>query len=253
MATGEKTFSSEGRQVHVFKSTPFKQGDYDMKLMNDAETRTKPGEGNLPYINVSFEAQGTAEKEGQKNRRVFHRFFLDTTPSSKDGVAMVDRGNGIVAFAAAASQPLSVSLVARKKGVGEDAQEVDILGPKGTVAYLKALEGTIVRAHVKVVAGTEADPERGTQGYPAKNEVAYFILPEDAGELEGSPGAAAGSSQGEEEEQPAGATAVDSEDEEVPQPLAKQPAKPVNGKQTQPAKPAVKPLAKQPAKRAGKR
>jgi hypothetical protein len=169
MATGERKFDSSTRQVVQPNFKPFAPGEYDLKIGTDWEIRTAEGQGRLPYLNGSFEVLGTAASEGGKNKKVFHRFFLDLSPA-KDGVSMVDRGNGITAFAKSAGTTLEVAILQKPKG--KELIPVDILAPKETLRWLLAMDGTVVRAHVKI--------EKGTGGYQDKNVVGTFIEVEEA-------------------------------------------------------------------------
>lgn len=174
MAKGQKTFSSSGRKVVKLEFKPLPPGEYELKLnAKTLEIKTAAGPGKLPYINASVEALGTGGDSG-KNRRVYHRFFLDTTPSKKDGVSMVERGAGLVAFARAGGVELDGIPVVAKTKINDDgsSEEHEILDPKAVLEFLKGLDGSVISAKVKV---TPADGN-----YGPKNEIEYFIEGEPA-------------------------------------------------------------------------
>ena len=92
MTTGERTWSSNGREVKKFENKPITPGEYDLKMGGDWVQKVAEGTGKLPYLNGSVEVLGTAATEGGKNRKVYHRLFLSLKPGG-DGVVMPDRGN----------------------------------------------------------------------------------------------------------------------------------------------------------------
>ena len=218
MATGETTFSTQGRQVVKFESKPLPTNvDYDFKLNDDWEIRTAEGVGKLPYLNGSLEMLNTASKEGGKNRKTFHKFFLDLSPGS-DGVSMVDRGHGLVAFCRSTGDDLNVGVVTKPKG--EEQKMVQCLAPKATLAWLKAHAGCTGKLRLKV--------ETDRNGVP-RNVVDYFIEGE-AGAPEAAPEEEAEVAPEEAEETGLEASESDEEEEVAtpPAPPSKKPApKPV--------------------------
>ena len=170
MATGETVFSSSACTVHKFESKPLTPGEYELRLCADWEVRCAVGEGKLPYLTGAFEVMNTAERDGAKNRKIYHMFFLDLSPA-RDGVSMVDRGNGIVAFTHAVGIPLEgIKIIQRKKG--EDGKQADLLSPNMALAWLNGQEGALLRARVKTEKG---------QDDRAQSRVDYFIECEPMG------------------------------------------------------------------------
>ena len=165
MATGEKTFSTRGQQVSKPDFKPFPAGEYELKLLGDTwEQRVADGTGKLPYLNGRVEVLGTAKEDGGKNRQVFHRFFLDLTPT-KNGTPMTNMGAGIVAFAKAIPEEMS-GITVLTKPKGEEGVPADILSPKSVLAWLKAHDGVVVKAYIKIEKSTD---------YGDRNVIGYFV------------------------------------------------------------------------------
>jgi hypothetical protein len=157
MATGERSFTTAGRKVSKFESTPITPGEYELKPnFSKWEIKVSEEGSKLPYLNGPMTVLGSAEKEGQKDRQVYCRFFLNTELGN-DGVAGTDRGDGIVAFCSSAGVELKVGLVRKMRGekldkegnVVKPAAAVDVLNPQQALAWLKSQDGVVVRARIK--------------------------------------------------------------------------------------------------------
>lgn len=173
MTTGERTFSTQGRKVQTNTNTLIPAGTYgitfDATGIEIAKSDKRPDA--VPYINVRFRVNGTATKEGGKDRVVFHRFLLGLK-EGKDGVANVDRESGIVAFSKAIKSEMEGVEITTQQATDADGNEVTLeyLNPKQVVEYLKGFDGTELKGRIKV--------QKGTEGYSDKNEVAKFLLAE---------------------------------------------------------------------------
>lgn len=185
MAKGEgSTYSSAGKKVVAFDFKPLPAGDYDLLLQsNGLEVRRSQEKGPdaIPYISCRFEAQGTAQKEGGKNRLVFHSFFLSLKPGS-DGVIMPERGGGIVQFLRANGQELEgidVKTVEKEDGTSED-----YLDAEAVLELLQDMTDSVTKGHVAVEAGRDrqgnVDPKA-----PGRNKVSNWLGAEEAEEEEG--------------------------------------------------------------------
>jgi hypothetical protein len=164
MSTGERTFSTAGRQVNS-GFEPFQAGNYALTL-KQVEVRQAQGAGKVPYVAATFEAEGTALREGGKNRNLFHNFLLSLKPG-KDGVVNLDRAGGLVAFARAVEVELSeVAVMTREADVDGTIETLEFLNPQEVKAWLTELVGVVVQAKVKV----RKDPQYGD-----KNEVDRFL------------------------------------------------------------------------------
>ena len=165
--TGETVFSTETEEVAKPTNTLIANGNYPLKLMSDAAVKVADGAGKIPYINVSFEADGTAGPSG-KNRHVFHRFLLGLNPSPKDGAKNTNRTGGIVNFSKALESPLEVPIVTRKATL-ESGEEVtqQYLDPTAVKDWLVSLAGSVVTGKVKTQAGSG--------DYGPKNEIGAFL------------------------------------------------------------------------------
>ena len=151
MAKGERTFDSSKTEKKKFNFAPFAAGDYDLKLRGDkAEIKKKATDPNaFPYVSVAFEALGTAE-DGGKNRLTWHMFFLRMKPG-KDGSVMPQRADQLKGLADALATPIKADII---QVHGEDC-----VSAKQVVEWLKSNDGTVVRGHVKVQAGSKDYPE----------------------------------------------------------------------------------------------
>ncbi len=170
MASGVTKFSTEGRTVVKVEFSPPPQKDWEARLQTEhIKVAVANGAGKLPYVQTRIELLDSATREGGKNFLLFHNFFLDLTPSPKDGVVMVDRQNGIVAFSKAIATALSdVEVITKPKmlDTGETIQ-AEMLNPNQVMTWLKQFDGMVFKLHSKI------DPANGN--YAAKGVVDYFI------------------------------------------------------------------------------
>ncbi len=176
MAMGQKSFSSSNRTVQApmrFELIP--PGEYEAVLRtNKTKVSLADGPGKLPYVACHIELLNTATGEGGKNRVIFHNFFPWLYPC-KDGVAMIDRANGLVAFARAVNTSLDLpagAVIKMKKNMaaeGEtlDLKEVELIQPKMVEKWLAQFDGTVFKLVVKT--------DKAQKGYDAKSVVDYFI------------------------------------------------------------------------------
>lgn len=171
MTTGEKTFSTTGREVKTMTFKPLNPGVYSGPLGSDYTIAKADKPDAVPYINFSIACNGTAESEGGKDKRVFHRLFLGLKPG-KDGVINIDRENQLTALAQAlGTQVEGVEIVTREATDSEgNAVTLEYLNPAQVVEFLKSFSGTEVKFKVKT--------EKGTGNYGDKSVVSKFMLPE---------------------------------------------------------------------------
>lgn len=171
MTTGEKTFSTAGREVKTVTFKPITPGNYNLTLNSDASIAKADRPDAIPYINVSFTAEGTAESEGGKDKRVFHRFYIGMAPG-KDGVVNMDRENGLTALALALGTQIEGCEIVTREAQDADGNSVTLeyLNPKQVVEWIKGFAGTSVKGRIKT--------EKGTGNYADKSVVQKFLLPE---------------------------------------------------------------------------
>lgn len=171
MTTGEKTFSTAGREVKTISFKPINPGTYTLKLGSDVSIAKADKPDAVPYINLSFEVEGTAESEGGKNKRVFHRLFIGMKPG-KDGVINMDRENQLTALTTALKTELEGIEIVEREAQNEDGESVSLeyLNPKQIVEFLKGFVGCEVKGRIKT--------EKGTGGYGDKSVVQKFLLSE---------------------------------------------------------------------------
>ncbi|UOF79709.1 hypothetical protein [Caudoviricetes sp.] len=167
--TGERTFSTGSRDVIKPKQTLIPNGPYNATLDSGMSVgQSKERWDAVPYVNVSFSVDGTATKEGGKNRKVFGRLLLGLKPG-KDGVLNVDRENGVTALSKALDTSFEgIEIVERTVTNPETQEEVKLeyLNPLQVVEALKAFEGATLGLRI----GTS--PEK--DGYGPKNEIKAF-------------------------------------------------------------------------------
>lgn len=157
MATGERTWSTAGKEAKKFEGfKPIPPGEYDLKISADWVQKVAEGEGKVPYLNGSFTALGSGN--GGKDRKVFAMFMLDLTPG-KDGIAMPERANGLLGLAKGLGTNLDVPVVTMNGR--------ELLSPAHVKKFLNGNDGAVVRASVKI--------EKGTGGYEDKNRIEFFV------------------------------------------------------------------------------
>ncbi len=168
MAKGEAKFDSSKEKTHKYENKPLPVQEYEFKLLTGPEIKVAQGVGKLPYINAQLELLNTAEKKGGKNRKIYHRFFLNTSPG-KDGVKGTNRQDGIVAFSHAIGKKLVCNT--------EPAVRVDDKGEKQNVVILTADSvkqwlGGMAGATGKLKSKNEKDQRNPDQSWP---KVDFFI------------------------------------------------------------------------------
>ena len=169
--TGERTFSTAGRTVVAPTFKPITPGTYTLKVGSDAAVAKADKPDAVPYINLSFEVEGTAASEGGKNMRVFHRLFIGLKPG-KDGVLNMDRENGLTAMAQSLNTEVEGVEVIEREANDADGNSVKLeyLNPKQLTEWIKGFAGTEVKARIKT--------EKGTGGYADKSVIQKFLLGE---------------------------------------------------------------------------
>lgn len=212
MATGQRTFTTEGREAKKFESKPPTPGEYEMVLrMEKWKVGKADGAGKLPYLTGPIELLNTASQEGGKNRTMYHMFFLDLTPG-KNGAPMVDRADQLVGFARSVGTEMEgINVETTKKSVkdaaGQETGELvdaDVLNAQQALEWLQQFDGSVFRGKTKI--------EKGTQGYPDKGKVEYFIEADEA---------AVTAPSNEAEELEVAAEEEDEDADELPPPPAK--------------------------------
>lgn len=174
---GESGYSSQGKTAVRMSFEPINAGDYELALVGQSVETRVPDTSGVPYINCSFVARGTALQEGQKDRRVFKKFWLGIEPSPNTGAAPVDSADQLLGYARALGEELNfagddTTTVTAKNDKGETRQ-VRILRPKAVKAWLQEHDNTVVQARVKVRRGRK--DKRTGQMYDDQNEIDYFI------------------------------------------------------------------------------
>lgn len=173
MAAGE-TYSSAGKPVVAFESKPIAAGDYGLLLQStglEIKRSEEKGPDAIPYINTRMEAQGTAAKEGAKNRLVFHPFYLSLEPGS-DGVVMPERGGGIVQFLRANGKELGGCPV--QTLTKSDGTKARYLDPEHVIGLLQDMTDTVTQGNVVIEAAKDRQGKL-IPGAPGKNKVRNWL------------------------------------------------------------------------------
>lgn len=101
MAKGEKVFNPNERKVTRFKFEPVENKDWEATLVSKKISIAKGQDPQkpVPYIKgVQLRLSGSAAQEGQKDRYIFHKFFLGSTPKKAGGTANIDMAGGFTEF-----------------------------------------------------------------------------------------------------------------------------------------------------------
>jgi len=179
MAKGESTFNlgKVDKKKRTFE--PFPAGDRDLKLLGDTIEIKKPDLSKKPdpkkdppvsYVSVAFEALGTAQEEGGKNRRAYHSFYTRLKPG-KDGIITPQCVDQIKGLADGFGDASNIDL----KVVEENGQQV--LSVLSIKKYLESHDGDVVRARVGI--------QKGTKDYPnPRNRIEEFFDAEEGSERE---------------------------------------------------------------------
>lgn len=176
MAKGEARYNSEGKQVQRFDNTPIPRDDYQLNLIEEGlgvKKSDEKGPNAIPYINVRFRALGTAAKEGQKDRLVFHKFFLSMKPGT-DGIIMPERGGGIVEFCRANGEEADFAIRTLEKS---DGSTEDYMDPEEVKAYLDGKVDSTFPAHVIIEPAKDRD-NKPIPKHPGNNKIAHWNLDE---------------------------------------------------------------------------
>lgn len=151
MATGEKKWSTEGKSVKRISFEPIPPGEYRIKVKRSWEVRKSESEksSQLRYASGYFEVLGTA-KEGGKNRRQYHSFYVDLSPGT-DGEVMPNRNAQLTEFGKAVDEKFVLDIIQQQKRLKDGTyKKVDTLNPKQLVEQLNNLDGTELSARLKV-------------------------------------------------------------------------------------------------------
>lgn len=164
MATGERTWSSAGKETKKQVIALIPKGDYELKLTtSDSRVNKKEEPGKMPYVTTMCQVLGTENAQGLPKKLLI--MLLVSLKPGKDGVVNVERGNGLVALAKSLGVDTpEFNLVQVPDAEGEP---IDCIDPKEVTKWLAEHDGKVIKAHIKV--------EKGSGGYSDSNKVDYFI------------------------------------------------------------------------------
>lgn len=169
--TGETTYNARNRTVGggETKWIPVPKGDYELRIRTDrAEVGVPSAPGKVPYAKgVSFELVNPPTDPGdgtRYSRRIFHYVSCDLTPG-KDGKANIDRPAGLTQLQQTLDNYPDFDVI--EKDVGGDKGTITMLNPRSVVAWLKTLDGQIIKGHVDTERRLDGDPEA---------KVKFFIM-----------------------------------------------------------------------------
>ena len=179
--TGEVGYSSQGRIPVRMSFEPFAAGDYRLQVLaRSAEIKIAKQSG-VPYVTVPFLALGSG-KDGGKDRRVFHNFWLSLEPG-KNGTPPVDGADQILGLSKGLGVDLNFgpeAVIKKTKKMDDgDSKTINILDPRAVLEWIQTYDMAEVPAHVKVRKGGK-NPDTGEQ-YNDQNVIAYFIESEPPG------------------------------------------------------------------------
>lgn len=166
MATGEKRWSSEGKQATGPKGFPvIPKGEYDFKFKTNARIGKSDKPDSVPYVLAWM----TTELPNGETHTHMEMFHCSLKPG-KDGKVMPERVGGILELAQAVGAKLDLSVLSQPTSDGKG--EIDYLSPNEVIEFLNDLgnNGDVVRAGVKV--------EPATKDFSEKNKIAYWVIPE---------------------------------------------------------------------------
>lgn len=174
MAKGESRWNPKERQVFKNEFRVVATGDYMLKSKRNFRVACKDEEGAIPYVWGNMEIEDTA-LEGGKNVSLLLPFYLTLTPRKEDGKPAVDLSGGITELC----QMLGVEVPE------EIMAGVITLAPAGERGETEALNAKLVKdflnglGEFRIKANVKKKPAK--DGWPAKNEVAHFIVDDGNG------------------------------------------------------------------------
>jgi hypothetical protein len=168
MATGETSFTSKGLNVKKSSLAPLPNGEYELRLIGSSlEVGKNADPGKMPYVRAQFEIVGHNFASGKVRTQTV--WFGTGMKPGKDGIRNPERASGIVGFAKSAGVDFDIGFVEMDDGSG--ATET-CLNPQQLKEYLSGLDGTVVKARLKV--------DKGNAQYAPGNKVDEFIPTESA-------------------------------------------------------------------------
>lgn len=176
MAQGESRWNPKDRQVvqNEFPTAP--TNDYVLRAKaNKWMIGCKDETGAIPYVHGQVELLGTAKEEGGKNISMLLPFYLTLTPRKEDGKPAVDLAGGLTDLCQKLKAEVPDTVIVKTFPGTDERGQCEALDAKAVQTFLNGLGEFVIKAHVKL------NPAKG--GWPAKNQVQYFI--EDEGNAVG--------------------------------------------------------------------
>lgn len=176
MAQGESRWNPKDRQVVTNEFPTAPTNDYVLKAKSGKwMVGCKDEAGAIPYVHGQVELLNTAKEEGGKNISMLLPMYLTLTPKKEDGKPAVDLAGGITDLCQKLHAEVPDTVTVKTFNATEDRGQTEALEAKAVKDFLNSLGEFVIKAHVKL------NPAKG--GWPAKNQVAYFI--EDEGNAVG--------------------------------------------------------------------
>lgn len=240
MATGERGFSTADTKKTKRNFDPIPAGDYDFKLLGKqaeirvAEPRKNEKTGKMsqpvPRVSLRFEALDTAA-EGGKNKLLFHDLYTSMVPD-KGGILAPTGADQLKGLADGLGVEADIPFqMYTPKG---STTPIKILNPRVLLEWIKAHDGQVVRAAIKIQAGTKDYPE-------PKNKLTEFF---EAGGESSEESSEEAPADGEEFVEEASESSDDAALEELPSFEEEEPTKPAKATAKPAARPAAKPAHK---------
>lgn len=149
-ARGEKVYNPNDHKVTRFEFKPVENKDWEATLVTKSIKIQKPQDPQnpVPFITgIQFRLSGSAAAEGQKDRSVFHKFFLRTQPKKDGGTAAVNMGGGLTEFLKAVGRSPNLPVIDYTSPDGADTSEG--IDAKVLLNLLKELDGTVLNLRTK--------------------------------------------------------------------------------------------------------
>lgn len=177
--TGVKRWSAGGKEQVKPQSFPvLATGDYELRLVSksvEARRSEEKGEHAVPYLgNIWFEP---TDNDLPKSR-LYTNFFLGTTPTKKGlvvekGWVGAEAAGSILDFLQASGQDGNFECTIVDNVVfDKNGTSVSYLNPKEAAEFIKSLDGTVVRGHVKKAFKRGAD---GKDTDEEESRITHFL------------------------------------------------------------------------------
>lgn len=172
-ATGEKTFvSSTGRNVKTdFKPIPdgtyggtIRSGTIEIRRSTYAKEGMTPTD-NLPYVTCQVELEGTAVKEGGKNRVAFVNFDLGMAANARGVIPWESQSGLLACFKSMGEEFENVEVLTQTQS---DGTEAAYLNPTQVVELLTSKAGMPFAIRLGTYKGKDGEDKQVVRAFPKR-------------------------------------------------------------------------------------